>query len=303
VIDTAGAFAASRYGGELESTVIGKIGLLSAYLTIFTGGLFVGATKDRHKRAIALVAAFLPAILTATMQSAKGLLFLSMAFFFGGILINRIYDKNYKLITRKDTFVIFLVGILILPVITVSFLARGLTQTGDIDYILTRIYGYLVSYSSGHMYAFSDWFSSYIGSQSLMTYQNIQTTPGFFSAISLYRLLGNTTELPPGTYSEYYRYGEHLQSNIYTAFRGTINDFGIFGSLITAFLLGSLSNITFQCVLRSNRPPIAISLFFLMMGMIYMSYLVSIFTWSVIPAAIISCMAMLTFNFSKIRLR
>jgi oligosaccharide repeat unit polymerase len=300
-LETAGAFAASRYEGELESSLLGKIGLLAAYLAVFTGGLFAAATKNKLQRTLTVIAAFLPAVLTAALQSAKGLLFLSLAFFYGAILIVRIFDKKYVLASKKDARGIFLGFLVLFPVIIASFLARGLTNFNDPSFIIGKLYSYLVSYSSGHLYAFSDWFSQYSGARSVLSYQKIESTPGFFSFLAAFRLAGDETTLPPGIYSEYFVFGDYLKSNIFTSFRGFITDFGLLGSLFVTFLIGSAANLIFLHILQAKRPVISISLFLLMIGAIYMSYIISIFTWSVIPVAIVACIIILKFNFLKIR--
>lgn len=301
-LETAGAFASSRYEGELDSTITGKIGLLSAYLAVFTGGLFAGSTNNRFKRRLTVLAAFLPAVLTATLQSAKGLLFLSIAFFYAAILIARIYDKNYILASKKDMRTLAMASLILLPVIIASFLARGLTNSGDISFILDRIYAYLVSYSSGHLYAFSDWFSYYTGDESLSKYNSIDASPGFFSILFAFRMFGDTTILPPGIFDEYFKFGDHLQSNIYTTFRGAVTDFGILGSLLAIYLIGTAANLIFLHILTTRNAPLSISLFLLAVGAIYMSYIISILTWTVIPAAIIACTVVLIFNFIKIKI-
>lgn len=301
-LETAGAFAASRYEGELESTTLGKLGLMSSYLAVFAGGLFAASTSNRALRALAIVAALLPALLTATLQSAKGLLFLSLAFLYGAVLVARIYNKNYVLFTIRDVKVAGIGTGLLLPFIIASFLARGLTQTNDISYITDRILGYLISYSSGHLYAFSDWFTQFIGDNSLFNYAQPDTIPGFFSFLFAFRLWGDSTELPPGLYAEYFKHGEFLQSNIYTAFRGAILDFGILGSLVAFYLAGTAGNLIFRHLLHNRRSAMAISLFLFSIGAIYMSYIVSILTWSVVPASIAMLSILLTMHFAKFKL-
>lgn len=299
---TAGAFAASRYEGELDSTLFGKIGLLSAYLAVFTGGLFAGSSTNSSRTRLAVFAAFLPAVLTATLQSAKGLLFLSLAFFYGAILVTRIYNKKYTLLSQKDLKTLAIAFFIFAPIIIASFLSRGLSDSNDSNFVFDRLSTYLISYSSGHLYAFSDWLTYYLGDRASLNYSSKDTSPGFFTFIFAFRLFGDTTELPPGTYAEYFQSGEYLQTNIYTMFRGLINDFGLIGSVVFSYLFGTTFSLLFQQLLHSKQSTLAISAFLLLIGSVYMSYLVSIFTWAVVPAAILACSAILKINFSKIRL-
>ena len=93
------------------------------------------------------------------LQSAKGLFFFSIFLFFGGMLVSRVYNKNYTLVGFKDFRFLLLYGLLILPILIFSFLSRGIYQLDDTALMINRLRYYLVTYSSVHLPAFSDWFS------------------------------------------------------------------------------------------------------------------------------------------------
>jgi len=170
---------------------------------------------------------------------------------------------------------------LLIPAIVSSFLSRGLYDQ-DLEYIFQKLKIYLMSYAFAHLYAFSDWFGGYIGSQSLMQFDDLhnESEYGFYTFMAIFRALGSERYVPPGVFDEYYAYQEVIKSNIYTMYRGVILDFGIFGSLIFSFLLGFLLNFSYFliCVLRS--PLFFISIYIAMFGFYYTSFIISIFIWN-----------------------
>ena len=217
-----------------------------------------------------------------SLQSAKGLFFLSISFFYSGILICRVYRQDYNLITKKNIIHVAVLSILIMPILISSFLARGL-QDASFDQIVDKLYLYLVSYSSGHLYAFSDWFSQRYFDFSLLDYDQKTLTGGFYTFMSFFRLFGDTREVPMGVYEEYFAIGDILKSNIYTMYRGLISDFTLVGSLFFAVLIGYISSLSFYRFLCSNFNPFWIGCFFMFMGLSYQSYIISSLIWLSLP--------------------
>ncbi|HHK2201468.1 TPA: oligosaccharide repeat unit polymerase, partial [Pseudomonas aeruginosa] len=133
---------------------------------------------------------FLPALLVMLLQSAKGLFFFSIFLFFGGMLVSRVYNKNYTLVGFKDFRFLLLYGLLILPILIFSFLSRGIYQLDDTALMINRLRYYLVTYSSVHLPAFSDWFSERYFGESLMHYRQESSTLGFYTFMSFFQLAG-----------------------------------------------------------------------------------------------------------------
>jgi hypothetical protein len=82
--------------------------------------------------------------------------------------------------------------------------------------------------------------------------------------------------LPIGTFDDYYSYGHLLTTNIYTMFRGLIQDFGLIGSVLFMLVTGFLFHLNFHSMLRSRRPAFAVAVFVLMIGYFYTSFISSL---------------------------
>jgi hypothetical protein len=117
--------------------------------------------------------------------------------------------------------------------------------------------------------------------------------------MGFFRALGDARPVPLGVYDEFFEIDGVLITNIYTAFRGLIFDFGLFGSLLFAVLAGLIANLSFYFLLCKRFAVIPVVIFIYMVGLIYQSYLVSSLTWVSVPvSAAISVALILLFRMS-----
>lgn len=164
------------------------------------------------------------------------------------------------------------------------------------------MYYYFLSYSSGHLYAFADWFSSVTTGGAVLNYHSIEGSSGFYTFMALFKLIGTEIIAPPGVYDEYYQLGEILKTNIYTHYRGLILDFGLAGSLLAMFVAGVISHMMFYFLLLNKKPWIAASFFAHLIGYIYTSFIVSILIWNSIFASFMIVALILFINVSHSRI-
>jgi len=277
----AGKYAGMRYGGELKSNIFSQLGLTTSYIVIVLGGIMYGVCQK--KKHFVLVLSFLPSILIMALQSAKGLFFFSIFMFAGSLFLVNIYNKSYTLFDTKGLKKIILYGSLVLPVIIMSFLSRGLHESNDLAFIIQKVTKYLVSYSSVHLYAFSDWFSQRYFLFSEFSYRQEQGTLGFYTLMSVFRLLGDTREVPMGIYDEFFFYGDYLKGNLYTVFRGIITDFTLIGSLAFSCFVGFFSNFFFYRLLCTRSSSFYAIFFIFFISISYQTYIISSLTWITIP--------------------
>lgn len=160
------------------------------------------------------------------------------------------------------------------------------------------------SYAFGHLYAFSSWFHHYLTGGDLLPAHN-EPNPDFhpqwnfdgqpplyrnpdgltygfwtFMAIAKHMDPDYWSLVPDGYYDEYYVKRGVIQTNVYTYFRGLINDFGIYGSLLFSICFGFLLNITYRNQLLSIRSFASQALYVHYAGFLYSSAFISLLTWS-----------------------
>ncbi|SDU99336.1 O-antigen polymerase [Pseudomonas mucidolens] len=282
-IAVGGVYAGKRYSGEIVSSVYAQLGLQCSYYTAVFGGLVYGARGAAKGKIKLLIVSFLPALLVMFLQSAKGLFFFSIFLFLGGLLVARVYDKNYTLINYQGFRSLSLYGLLVFPIVIASFLSRGIYELDDTTLILNRLRYYLVTYSSVHLPAFSDWFSERYLGESLMSYRHDTLTMGYYTFMSLFQLAGDDRSLPMGIYDEFYTYGDYVKGNLFTVFRGIINDFGLIGSMFFAFFMGLLCNLGYWRLLSHKNSAFAIVFFVYFVAISYQTYIISSMSWLTLP--------------------
>jgi oligosaccharide repeat unit polymerase len=270
---TAEAYARLRYADALTTPLYERWSVVAMYLGVMIGGLrYLSATAAGRRRIVFW--SFFPSILIALTQSSKWHLLLSIVLFYAGVLVYRLSAGSFELVGRAGRRTAFLYGGAAALVIAVSFLSRGVESGESLDvgrWITTS----LATYSSGHLYAFGDWFAWSLGRPSLMTYDRLAATPGFYTFATLYKVAGSSEIL--GVYGDSYTYGGVLITNVFTIFRGAIIDFGYAGTLLFMALTGAFFHGSYYALLTARRPVLAVVTFIFMMGFFFSSFVVSMF--------------------------
>lgn len=280
--ESAAEYAQRRYTSDLVSNVYQQIGNVLAYLCAGLGGLIVANPMHRLRRMLVIVLALFPSIFVMMTQSAKGMLFLCLAIFYAGILIARIQHGHTKLITKGAIPTLLVGAAVVLFVVTFSFLSRGVT-VGAGQTLLQTLAPYWASYTSGHLFAFSDWFAYYVGLPSAQGYQDPGLTVGFYTFMFAFKLLGDDREVPIGIYDEFLAIPPYIETNIYSAYRGLMQDFGLFGSLLVVAVMSALAHRAFRSMLVNPMPAFSVAFIILTAAFIYQSFVASSLTWATLP--------------------
>ncbi len=281
---SASAYADLVYSESVKINIFDRFGVVFAYSGAILGGLIFSYSTKKARRFI-LVLSFLPAIFTAVVQSSKGTLFLSVVFFYAGILVYRLSAGNLYLFEKGNIKALTFCALVLVLITTVSFMSRGLDSIEDSEEVRGMLLARFASYSSGHIYGFSDWFAFFIGKPSAIVYPHEGTAYGFYTLTPIFKMLGSHKVTPLGIFDDYYSYGDLLAGNIYTMFRGLILDFGIVGSVLFMFSIGFLLHSAFYSMLCKRRPVFGVALFIFAVAYFYNSFIVSLLVWSNIYVA------------------
>lgn len=263
-----------RYDGGIVSNIYSRLGVVFNYVGVCIGGLIISSLKTKWQKLIVFIIAFVPSILFMLIYGDKGTLFLCAAFFYSGIVVSRLQKGDVNLTNKKTNIITLGLVVLILPLIATAFLVR------DED-ALSRISYYLSSYALTHVYSFSDWFDSYLYNYSIFSYVTPQeNTYGFSTFMAVFKAFGDKTYVPAGYYGEYYHFSDQLRSNIYTIFRGLIQDFGVIGTFLYMAVTGCLFSWIYHLILSRPKSSLAIAAYICMWGYIYTSFIISIMVWN-----------------------
>lgn len=265
--------------GDLNVTWYLRLAEILAYLGAMLGGMLISAQKTAVSRTRVLCLSFLCGAYMAVAQSSKWTLFSCVALFYGGILTSRIAVGECRLVAKGSVKRLAISAVILFSIATASFMSRGLHDVEDSDFIADTLRYYFASYSSGHLYAFSDWFAFRVGAHSEIRYTQEQNGlfPGSNTFPSIIRPLGGAG---PDNYDDYYAYKNVLTSNMYTIFRGLIEDFGLIGSVFLMFLAGIPFHWAFRSMQANQRCRLAVVVFMFSTAFIYSSYDITIFNWS-----------------------
>src|SRR4051812_48989604 len=86
---TAAAYADLLYSESLNANIFERLSIVCMYLGAILGGFLLPCSPTKSGRRLIVLLSFLTSILVAITQSGKGLLFLCIAFFCGGLLVCR----------------------------------------------------------------------------------------------------------------------------------------------------------------------------------------------------------------------
>lgn len=166
-----------------------------------------------------------------------------------------IFYKNYvsKKFIKKETNLIYKSFILIF-VILVVFVGGDMLRKQDFSFDISSVEVFR-QYLFGGISAFSTFLSK-------RELTEIEYGYGRYTFSALYDMLG-ISKNEFGVYLKYLRISSKeytLTTNIFTAFRQYIDDFGIFGSCIFMFIFGGISNYFYNFAIQGQIKAITVSI-------------------------------------------
>lgn len=276
-----GDFISLRYSGKVISTVYIQLATSLNFVCAAVCGIIVANDRRYLIPILLTIAALLPSMLTMFLLGDKGTLPQSIAFFCGGLFVGWISVGKTTLMTKRAA-VFFSIGFCVLvPIIIIAMIIKivGKFQAPN-SQIVEYLQYYFRSYAVGSIYAFSDWLSWYTEHQSIAHYMEHDNTGGLFTFWGVAKYLPTEYQMPNGYYLEYFEVQGVVQTNIYTAFRGLITDFGLSGSLIFLSIIGCVSAAAYQSMLNKYSAPLPKTFYIMLVGTIYASPLISLYTWT-----------------------
>ncbi|MEW6088367.1 MAG: O-antigen polymerase [bacterium] len=277
-IATSGRFAAMRGTKGLEYGIIGTLSVFFTYIAPVLGGFVSYSQKTRSWKMVFLALSLTPALYIMVTQSSKLVLFVASSLYLASILLMKIYAGKTNLF--KISYMPKSIGIifLLLPLVLISFISReGYFDSGNLSRTIGLLRFAITSYTLGEIYAFSDFFSFYVGMESVSTFLDDFNSFGYYTFASIFNTFGITRVFSPGIYMETGHFDNVFETNIFTIFRGLIYDFGGLGSFIFIFCFGLVVHAFFYRLLSRQNSRLASVVFITSIVFIVTSYLFSVF--------------------------
>lgn len=221
---------------ETETSLLGSLWeqLYSflIYISGFIGGSLFKLTKKRSVKVLSFLPLVTPIIMMLTSSGKLGVIIVVITFAIGYIVTTIQYYIDFK---KRQFILLFKRYWIFIPIIIVLFtVSLALRMGGLSDYIFSLAFNKMKSYAFGSPAAFNAWFTSNEG---------FDYGFGKNTFLGLFRLFG--AERVQGVYQTLV-VTNVWSTNVYTAFRGIIEDFGYFGSFLFLFLVGMVFGVSYK---------------------------------------------------------
>lgn len=249
--------AVDRYEGNSEASLVSQLFVIFYYFAPLCGGYMFNFSDGKLRKVITLLS-LCPALLSMAFFNGKSTFIAACMLWGSAFLVSLIKTKRDK-IKLKVRWVIG-VALAFVAVIVLLYISMCL-RVGDLSAETRAIINEkILVYAFGHVEAFPLW---------------IETVE-----LGVYDFGANTFMIIPRMLGLAVReqgvYGFMGNSNVFTANRGIIQDFGVFGGLIFWFVIGLISNHFIKNVIRKKRSFISTTLlvasfFFVLYGSLIIS--------------------------------
>lgn len=278
-IETSTKYAVLRGNESLEYGLTGTLSIFFTYFSSLLGGVIAYYKKTSGKKLVCFLLAVLPSLFVMLTQSSKLIFMVAVLLYIASTLLMKILSSNHSMFNFSGGIKIVAISLLILPLIIIAFTSRegynDFDTSGEaLDILLPAINSYLF----GSLYAFSDFFAYYFGMSSSSLYNIEYYNLGYYTFKSVFDSFGGTKVFPAGFYSDNYDFNGVLSTNIFTFFRGLIQDFGCIGSLFFMYFFGFIFHFSFYRLLINRNLWLGCSLFVMFFSFTGLSFLSSIFT-------------------------
>jgi len=268
------------YGGGTESSPIMQIMLIFGYIAPLCGGYALLYAEKKIERILSF-ATFIPILSDVLVTNAKAGFIAAIFLWISGLLVA--YLDIYKREPVIKTRMFIKIGFGATFALGLFYLSM-LLRIGNLnESTREEVSNKFITYAFGHIPAFDYWFANngMDSTYSLGKYTFI----GIFSSLGLF-------SREQGIYTDVVYFAGGTLTNVYTAFRGMILDYGIIGSFLLIMIFGIVTGYFFCCLLNKNKNVILAKVFLAATYFFIMySFIISIWTYvsyiMVFPAFII----------------
>lgn len=268
-------FSIMRYFKEYKAPFLSRLFLTFIYAAPIFGGIFFSYSSLFHHRLLSIIS-LLPAILLSLVHTTRASVLMAIILWCASYLSWCLFSqkRTIRIFTLRNIFRGFVIGFLVISFCMLLVILR----TGEIG--LNNLKAVVQQSHSDFFSAltvFSQWFEN-------SWYRPSQFSLGSFTVAGLFDLFG-IKKREIGIYLEQVEISPGLYSNIYTIFRGLIEDFTIVGSPIVLFLWGVISGFAYYRVQKANVLYLPVLIIFYSVTM--WSFVTSLFNYNSIIASFV----------------
>jgi len=248
------------------------------------GGLLVAIERSRRHLIIGILS-MLPALLMTVIFTLRGYILVAIVLWISSFLAMQVLLGNDKIFTKRY----LISGFISLLLIFIIFIGAGIARFGIADISNEngiksirneKVYINFNICAFGHMETFSNWFDRF----DKRALEVNKPMLGAYTFAGIFDRLGIRDRFY-GLYEERVILSKGGTSNIYTVFRGLIEDFTPLGSLVLLFLIAFFASRVYQRLLQGKAGTMPILAAFY--ATVLWSFSCSIWIWNSVIAAFI----------------
>jgi hypothetical protein len=235
-------YAIGRYEQDVDEPLAARLLSIGFYFGAATGGWLWVSSRRIRDRLIAVLP-LLVALAHATLTTARAVLLFALSMWLASAFAARVVDRRpFVRIRPKAVSAALLASAALIAVSTGLQLARG--GAGDLTTPQEAL-SHLGTWLFGHLPGFGIWLRERSDGAAPLELGR-RTFGGAFQVLGL-------ADRERGVYADFVRLASGRETNIYTAFRGLIQDFGLAGAIAATALSGVGSALAYARALR-GRP-------------------------------------------------
>ncbi|EPC4044575.1 O-antigen polymerase [Enterobacter mori] len=259
--------AVARYDGTLKVSIIYKVSSIFAYFTTFLMGMIYASTRSK-KTLFLILLHFGVILMDSVVMAARAGMMLQLFCFLASFYAFSYYNSSRKY--YRVTFKKILLSLTFVCLIFLFFVIIQVVRGGKTEYDITGIVSHVITWFVGYIPGFDYWIN-YL--------YDYDVTYGQRTFVGLFDLLG-ISERVSGVYPAI-DIGSGRISNIFTAYRGLVEDFTMPGLYLVLFILGFLLSYTPNVVVARRAKFLAPITSFIVF-FFFWSYVINPFSYNVI---------------------
>ena len=275
--------AVARYSGTGAYSIFVQFLLSFVYLSALLGGLLFSAAETKRDKVLALLS-FLPELFMFSFSNEKATLLICIFLWLSSYIVSyiRVYGKYPKISLKQIVTGVALIAGIMALLITSMMLRIGEVNATNFDIAMQKIGN---SYAFSHVAAFDNYYSQE------------RTSSRSFGTVTFYGLSNfiGINKRSQGIYNDSFESG-NIGTNVFTPFRGLIDDFGVVGALLFQFIIALLAGICAHKVKYSTTNPYLSTVFLLGSYSFVLYFVASIFSYLSIIIAFIFLSVILAFH-------
>lgn len=269
-MDMPNQISIARYKGELEPPTTVKIADMLMFCSAIIGARLYVMTNKNIMNTLFYSSWIIPVAIELYLTTSRSFLVMAASFWFSSYLAAQTYFLGkIKFRIKKMIYIIILSFPLAVCVLIITQLSRiGRFDMSLMSILVTKIQVYLF----GHMSAFGRWLDDYLVSATGKLQYGKITFGGPANLLKMYnRKLG--------VWDNIYISKEFDVTNVFTAFRGIIEDFSFLGGLTFFFIFSLIGGIGY--VLTKQKSNFGYMLMVSYLAFVIYSPIVSLFNYNI----------------------